>query len=70
MWNMKCLAILVVSGATEIVIKAPKTLGSNTRKTFSRLSTKNGCVRNIERKENTSHQLEWWCSPLVQDEKW
>jgi hypothetical protein len=39
-WNMKCLAMPVIIGATRIVNKRLKNSGKNTRTTFNRFSTK------------------------------
>jgi hypothetical protein len=40
MWNMKCLVIPVIIGATGIVSKSLKISGNNTRTTFTRFPTK------------------------------
>jgi hypothetical protein len=41
MWNMKCFAIPVITGATGIVTKRLKKISeNNTRKSFNRFSTK------------------------------
>jgi hypothetical protein len=74
MWNMKCFAIPVITGATGIVTKGQKKIsGNDTRKSFNRFSTKKICTRNITHyKESvTIRNLkpEWWGSPLVQEEK-
>jgi hypothetical protein len=45
MWNMKCLVIPVIIGATGIVTRGLK---KYTRKAFNRFSTKNSCTRNIK----------------------
>jgi hypothetical protein len=51
-WNMKCFVILVIIGATGIVTKGPKNRsGNNTRKAFTRFSTKN---RNITHSEESA----------------
>jgi hypothetical protein len=45
MWNMKCFVIPLIIGTTGIVTKGLKKIsGNNTRKTFSRLSTKKTAV--------------------------
>jgi hypothetical protein len=75
MWNMKCFVIPVIIGATGIVTRGLKKLsGNNTRKAFSRFSTKNSCTRNIThyKESATIRNLkpEWWGSIQVQEEKY
>jgi hypothetical protein len=70
MWNMKCFVIPVIIGATGIVTKGLKKISANnTRKSFSRFSTKNSCTTNITRYKETATirnlKPEWWGSPLV-----
>jgi hypothetical protein len=48
MWNMKCVIMPVVIGATGIVTKGFKEeFGSHIRKPFSRFITKDSYTRNI-----------------------
>jgi hypothetical protein len=74
MWNMKCIVIPVIIGATGIVTRGLKKSGNNTRDAFNRFSTKNSCTRNITNCKEiaTTRNLkpEWWGSPLVQEEKY
>jgi len=39
MWNMKCMTILVIIGATEILIELKGEFGSHSGKTFNRFTT-------------------------------
>jgi hypothetical protein len=53
MWNLKCKIIPVINGATGIVTKGlRKKIGSHTRITFSRFTTKEGCICNIKHNTN------------------
>jgi hypothetical protein len=75
MWNMKCMVIPVIIGATGIVIKGQKISVNNTRKAFNRFSTKKySCTRNITHYKGSATirilKPEWWGSPLVQEEKY
>jgi hypothetical protein len=74
MWNMKCFVIPVIIGAMGIVTKDQKINGNDTRKAFSRFSTKYNRTRNIVhyKESATIRKLkpEWWGSPLVQEEKY
>jgi hypothetical protein len=75
MWNMECFAIPVIIGTTGIVTKGLKKIsGNNTRKAFSRFSTKNSRARNIThyKESATIRNLkpEWWDLPLVQEEEY
>ena len=51
MWNLKYMIILVITGATGIVTKMGK-IGSHTRKTFNRSTSKDSytwnMIRNVE----------------------
>jgi len=48
MWNMKCITIPVITGATGIVTKGlKKNSGSHNRKTFNRFATKDSYTWNI-----------------------
>jgi hypothetical protein len=54
MWNLKYMIIPVITGATGIVTKMGN-IGSYTRKTFSRSTSKDGYTWNItHHTENTA----------------
>jgi uncharacterized protein YpmB len=40
MWNLKCMIIPVITGATGKITKGLKKFGNHTKKTFSRFTTK------------------------------
>jgi hypothetical protein len=44
MWNMKCMIIQVITGATGMAITGSKSFESHTRKTFDRFTTKYSCT--------------------------
>jgi hypothetical protein len=54
MWNMKCVVMPVITGATGIVTKGLKLSGNNIRIAFNRFSTKDSCTRNIAHYKETS----------------
>jgi hypothetical protein len=75
MWNMECFVMPVIIGATGTATKRRETIsGNNTRKAFNRFSTKNSCTGNITHYKESAAirnlKPEWWCSPLVQEEKY
>jgi hypothetical protein len=47
MWNMKCMIMLLVTGATGIVTEGLKKFRSHTSKTFNRFITKDSYTSNI-----------------------
>jgi hypothetical protein len=71
---MKLFVITTVVGATGLVIKGLKKSGNNTRKAFSRVSTKSSSIRDIAYSKESSTiwniELERWSEPWFQEEKY
>jgi hypothetical protein len=74
MWNIKCLVIPVITGATGIVTERLKTYLETIPGKHSIDSTKNSCTRNITHYKGSATfrnlKPEWWGSTFVQEEKY
>ena len=46
-WNIKCITIPVIIGATGLITKGLKNMENHTRKVFNRFATKDSCTWNI-----------------------
>ena len=70
MWNLKCMIILVLIGATGTVSNFKEKFGSHTKKSVNRFTTKDSYTSNSTHKRESATVWNWklerWGSLLVQ----